>query len=77
MPGTGFTSPKISSSPSKVWLVQHTMFARQVKIWVSAGYTATANVKSYSQVAKPIPTIKISELEIKKFRYFFCLDLIY
>ena len=62
---------------SRVWLVLHTMFARHVNIWVSAGYTASVNVKSYSQVAKPIPTINISELEIKQFRYFFCLDLIY
>ena len=43
--------------PSKVWLVLHMMFERHVKIWVSAGYTASVNVKSYSQVAKPIPTI--------------------
>jgi hypothetical protein len=34
-------------------------------------------VKSYSPVAKPIPAIKISELEINQFRDFFCLDLIY
>ena len=61
----------------QIWLVQHIMFARYVKIWVSAGYTASVNVKSYSQVAKPIPTINISKLEIKQFRYFFCLDLIY
>jgi len=53
------------------------MFARHVKIWVSAGYTASVNVKSYSPVAKPIPAIKISELEINKFRYFFFLYLIY
>ena len=78
MPDTGFTSPGISSNPSRVWLVQHIMFEKPVKTWANAGYTASVNVKSYSQVVKSFSSIrKQGELEINQFRLFFCLDLIH
>jgi len=54
------------------------MFEKPVKIWASAGYTASVNVKSYSQVVKPSSAKrKQGELEINQFRFFFCLDLIH
>ena len=72
MPDTGFTSPGISSNPSRVWLVQHIMFEKYVKTWSNAGYRALANVKSYSQAVKSFSAIrKPGELGINQFRFFF------
>ena len=48
----------VMSNPSRVWLVQHIMFEKPVKTWVSTGYRVLANVKSFSQVAKPLSTKK-------------------
>jgi len=77
MPDTGFTSPGISSNPSRVWLVQPIMFEKLVKTWANAGYTASVSVKSYSQVVKPFSAKrKQGELEINQFRFFFCLDCV-
>ena len=51
-------TPILPSNLSRVRLVRHIMCARHVKTWESVGYTALANVKSYSQVAKPLSTKK-------------------